>query len=136
MEEADQAFATVDVIADLQRDAGAIVDLELARFMADHGDPEQALALSRAAYEERPTVFAAQVLAWSLHQAGDSLSALPYAMEAQRLGTPDASLLLQAAVIADANGDLRLAEDLRSQAAGLEPWFSVLHPELDDPTER
>ena len=100
MEEADQAFATVRVIADLQRDAGAVVDLELARFMADHGNPEQALALSRAAYEERPTVFAAHVLAWSLHQAGDSVSALPYANEALRLGTPDASLLLQAAVIA------------------------------------
>jgi tetratricopeptide (TPR) repeat protein len=136
MEEADQAFATVGVIADLQRDAGAVVDLELARFMADHGDPEQALALSQAAYEERPTVFAAQVLAWSFHQVGDSVSALPYAMESLRLGTPDASLLLQAAVIADANGDAGLAEDLRWQASGLDPWFWALHPELGDPTER
>lgn len=134
-EEAEQAFATVGVIADLQRDAGAIVDLELARFMADHGDPEQALTLARAAYEERPTVFAAQILAWSLHQAGDSLSALPYAKEALRLGTADASLLLQAAVIADANGDQSLAEDLRSKTSGIDPWFSVLHPELADPSE-
>jgi cytochrome c-type biogenesis protein CcmH/NrfG len=129
----EQAFATVGVIADLQREAGAIVDLELARFMADHGDPDQALTLARAAYDTRPTVFAAQVLAWSLHQSGDSVSALPYAQEAHRLGTADASLLLQAAAIAAANGDHSLAEDLRSEASGLDPWFLVLHPELDDP---
>ena len=104
-EEADDAFATVGVIADLQRATGAVVDLELARFMADHGNVEQALALARAAYEERPTVFAAQVLAWSLHKSGDSAAALPYSKESLRLGTADASLLLQAAAIAAATGD-------------------------------
>ncbi len=135
-EEAEHAFATVEVIAELQRAAGAIVDLELARFMIDHGDPDQALALARAAYETRPTVFAAHVLAWSLHQVGDSESAMPFAKEAVRLGTDDASLLLQAAVIAEANGDQSLAELLRSRASGLDPWFSVLHPELAESSER
>lgn len=134
-EEANQAFATVGVIADLQRAAGALVDLELARFMADHGDPDQAVALARAAYETRPTVFAAQVLAWSLHQSGDSAAALPYAIEALRLGTADASLLLQAAAIAAANGDITLADDLQSTASGLDPWFHALHPELDHPSD-
>ena len=135
IDEADQVFATVGVIAQLQKDAGAVVDLELARFIADHGDPEQAVALAQAAYDTRPTVFAAQVLAWSLHQSGDSAAALPFVAEALRLGTPDAPLLLQAAEIAVANGDTNLAEDLGSSASGLDPWFLVLHPELDDPSD-
>lgn len=130
-EEADQVFARVGVVADLQRAAGAIVDLELAQFMADHGDPDQAVALARTAYERGSTILAAQVLAWSLHQSGDSEAALPFAKEAIRLGTADASLLLQAAAISLANGDHSLAEDLRSRASGLDPWFLVLHPELD-----
>ena len=131
--EAEEAFATVGVIADLQRATGAVVDLELARFMADHGDVEQALALARAAYEERPTVFAAQVLAWSLHKSGDSAAAVPYANESVRLGTADASLLIQAGAIAAANGDSDRAADLRSRASGLDPWFQVLHPDLYEP---
>ena len=130
-EDAGEAFETVEVIAELQREAGAVVDLELARFMADHGQPGQALVLARTAYETRPTVFAAQVLAWSLHRSGDSASALPYAIEALRFGTADASLLLQTAEIAVTNGDLRLAEVLRSRASVFDPWFSPLHPELD-----
>jgi tetratricopeptide (TPR) repeat protein len=131
-DEADQVFATVAVIAQLQAEAGAVVDLELARFMADHGDPEEAVALAEATYDDRPTVFAAQVLAWSLHEAGDSAAALSYVGEALRLGTLDAPLLLQAAEIAAATGDSSLAEDLRSKATGLDPWFLVLHPEFDD----
>lgn len=129
-EEAKQAFETVGVIAELQREAGAMVDLELARFTADHGAPDQAMPLARAAYEVRPTIFAAQVLAWSLYRSGDPAAALPYAAESLRLGTRDASLLLQAAAIATANGDTTLAVELRSAASGLDPWFQVLHPEL------
>lgn len=130
--EAEQAFATVEVIAELQRGAGAVVDLELARFMADHGNPEQAVALAQASYETRPTVFAAQVLAWSLYQSGDAVGAMPYAREALRLGTLDAGMLLQAAAIAASNGETALAGNLRSLASGLDPWFQVLHPELAD----
>ena len=97
--------------------------------------PNRRLPWPKAAYDTRPTVFAAQVLAWSLHQSGDSAAALPFVAEALRLGTPDAPLLLQAAEIAVANGDTNLAEDLGSSASGLDPWFLVLHPELDDPSD-
>lgn len=129
-DEGDQAFATVEVIADLQRAAGAVIDLELAHFLADHGDPDQAVQLAQIAYESRPSIKSAEVLAWSLYQSGDETRALEYASEAIRLGTADAGLLLRAAAIAAANGENDMAGQLRAQAAGLEPWFQVLHPEL------
>jgi tetratricopeptide (TPR) repeat protein len=129
-EEGERAFATVEVIADLQRAAGAVVDLELARFHADHGDPSQAVELAQSVYEIRPTIAAAEVLGWSLYQSGDAAAALPFARESLRLGTADAGLLLHAAAIAAANGESETANQLRSQASGLDPWFQVLHPEL------
>ena len=132
-EEAEQAFATVEVIADLQRVAGATIDLELARFAADHGSIDEALELARAAYAARPTISAAQVLGWSLYRSGDPIAALPYSTESLRLGTRDASLLLEAAAIAAANGDVARAEELREAASGIDPWFHVLRPDLGGP---
>ncbi|MGH8927359.1 MAG: tetratricopeptide repeat protein, partial [Acidimicrobiia bacterium] len=129
-DEARNAFDTVAVITDLQTEAGAIVDLELARFAANHGDPKAARVLAAEAYRNRPTVFAAQVLAWAMHRSGDSASALPLAEEALRLGTANASLHLQAAEILGANGQATRARQLRSAARQWDPWFHVLHPEL------
>ena len=129
-EEAASAFGTVNVIATLQQDAGAVVDLELARFEATHGNPETAVDLALAAYRDRPTVFAAEVVGWALHRAGRTEEALGYALESIRLGTPDAALLLHAARILKANGQTVRADELRNQAANLDPWFRVLHPEL------
>jgi hypothetical protein len=37
-------------------------------------------------------------------------------------------LLLHAAAIFEANGLITEAVELRSQAAGLDPWYRILHP--------
>jgi len=124
--EAEDAFATVEVVEELQLDAGIVVDLELARYEADHGDPARALSLAEAAYAERPTVFAAGVMGWSLYRIGETEAALPYAEESLRLGTLDAELRLWAAEIFAASGNDLAAEEQRQIAAGLDPWVAVV----------
>jgi hypothetical protein len=50
--------------------AGVATDLEVAAFAADHGDSARAVQLAQAAYDNRHTVFIADVLGWALTRAG------------------------------------------------------------------
>ncbi len=60
---AQKQYDLVRTMQTLNQSAGMDVDLELALFEADHGtDHEAALALARAAYAKRPTVYGADVL--------------------------------------------------------------------------
>lgn len=88
----------------LQEASGAVVDLEWARFEADHGDPPRAVTLAVAAYESRPTVHTADALAWARFQAGDVGGAAALVGEALALGSVDPVVRYHAAAIAAANG--------------------------------
>ena len=105
---------------------GMRVDLELAGFFADHGDAVTALRLARRAYAERPTVFAADTLAWALYRAGRPRAALPYAHEALRLGTRSSRLRFHAGAIEAANGHENAARTHLAAALELNPAFSPL----------
>jgi len=95
-----------------------VVDLELALFEADHGDPGAALALAQGAYADRPTVKAADALAWALLKNGRVADARKRSTEALRLGTRDPVLLYHAGAIAAAAGDRAAAiRDLKSSLA-------------------
>lgn len=105
-------YALVRAIEDLNRANGVAVDLELARFEADHAadpgaEPEVAVALARRAVAARPTVFAHDALGWALRQAGRPHEALPHARAAVALGTADALLWYH---LAAAEADAGLAE--------------------------
>ncbi|HXI46607.1 MAG TPA: tetratricopeptide repeat protein [Candidatus Acidoferrales bacterium] len=103
---------------------GVVVDLELALFEADHGSAATALTLAQAAYADRPTLRAADVLAWALFKNGRLSEARRMSAEALRLGTQDPVLLYHAGVIAAAALDKRDAiADLRA-ALALDPGFS------------
>jgi tetratricopeptide (TPR) repeat protein len=107
---------------------GVDTDLELALFDADHGnDPQATLALARTAYERRPSIKAADTLAWALFKAGQPAEAQRYAMEALRLGTRDALILYHAGMIAQAQGDAVAARDYLKQALEVNPHFSPLY---------
>ncbi|MDP9436809.1 MAG: tetratricopeptide repeat protein, partial [Actinomycetota bacterium] len=85
---------------------GADVDLELALFEADHGDPATALRYASAAYRDRPqAVLVQDAYAWALHRAGRSAEALPVARAALRLGTRLPALQYHLGAIAAAAGD-------------------------------
>lgn len=124
--EARIQYDLVRAIQQLNAGAGVDVDLELALFDIDHGaDPTQALQKARAAYNRRPSIYAADTLAWALYQHGDYTEARRYSQEALRLGTRDAMLYYHAGMIAHALGDTPAAHEHLHQALTINPAFSV-----------
>jgi len=114
--EAAAQYALVREIEGLNRASGVDVDLELARFEADHArdpgaDAEAAVAMARAALAARPTVFAEDTLGWALRQAGRPAEALPHAQAAVRMGTADALLWYHLAAV---EADLGRLDDART----------------------
>lgn len=126
---AERSYALVEAIQDLYVANGTDVDLELALFAADHPergqDPAETLALAEEAYARRPSVHAADVLAWARYRAGDVAGAWSASVEARRLGTQDALMLFHAGVIADASGDAASARELLTRALAIDPAFSL-----------
>jgi tetratricopeptide (TPR) repeat protein len=128
-DKAEEQYGLVEVMQQLNAEAGMNVDLELALFYANHGDKARALELARAAYETRPSIHAADALAWALHQTEQSTEAQPYIEEAMRLGTRDATLYYHAGMIAIANGDEIKGQELLQEALAINPQWNVLESE-------
>jgi Flp pilus assembly protein TadD len=105
--------------------SGVVVDLELATFEADHGDRATALSLAQAAYRERPTVKAADALAWALYRNGRFAEALGHSREALRLGTKDPAMLYHAGAIAATSGNSAAARRYLTAALRLDAGFSA-----------
>jgi tetratricopeptide (TPR) repeat protein len=105
--------------------AGVDVDLELALFEADHGDPAKALELAEAAYRTRQTVRTADALAWAYHRAGRADDAGRLSAEALRLGSKDPLLLYHAGMVAMTAGDMTTAGKRLTAALALDPGFSA-----------
>ncbi len=88
-DDATRNFKLARAEIDLFKATGVIVDLDLALFEADHGDPAKALEYAEAAYHTAPTVRAADALAWALHRLGRDAEARTRSDEALRLGSVD-----------------------------------------------
>lgn len=124
---APEAAASYDLVRQveaLNREAGVAVDLELARFEADHAG-EDAVAMAQAARDSRPTVFADDTLGWALRQAGRPAEALPYAQAAVRLGTADALFWYHLAAVEADLGRLDDARTHLAQALAANPYLTV-----------
>jgi tetratricopeptide (TPR) repeat protein len=107
---------------------GVDTNLEIALFYADHDiEIQTSLEKARSAYEARPNIHAADVLAWTLYKSGDYEEAQRYASEALELGTRDPLKLFHAGMIARELGQDEQAEEYLQQAVDLNPEFSVLH---------
>ncbi len=135
---AQKQYDLVRTMQTLNQSAGMNVDLELALFEADHGtDHEAALALARAAYAKRPTLYGADVLAWALYQAGKSDEAQQWSDKALTLGTQDALLYFHAGMIAYANDDHTMAREHLQRAREINPHFSLRYaPTLETTLQR
>jgi tetratricopeptide (TPR) repeat protein len=124
---AADAAASYDLVRQveaLNRDAGVAVDLELARFEADHASPA-AVPMATAARDARPTVFADDTLGWALRQAGRPAEGLPYAQAAVRLGSADALFWYHLAAV---EADLGRLDDARihlARALSTNPYLTV-----------
>ena len=122
---ADRQFALARAEIELFQANGVTVDLELALFEADHGDPSRALELALAAYEATPTVRAADAVAWALHRQGRDADARTWSRNALRLGAVEPLLRYHAGAIEAAVGDRAAARrDLRA-ALDTDPGFGA-----------
>jgi tetratricopeptide (TPR) repeat protein len=122
-------YELVRVIERLNRANGVAVDLELARFEADHArdrgaDPRRAVAMARRALAERPTIYAADTLGWALRQAGRPRQALPHARAAVRLGTRDAVLWYHLAAVEADLGRTAAARRHLAEAFAINPYLT------------
>ena len=123
--DASNSYATAMAEIQLFQATGVVVDLDLALFDADHGDPVQALAFALTAYKATPTVRAADAIAWALHRLGRAREAKAHSDEALRLGSIDPLLRYHAGAIDDALGDAIGARHNLELALDTDPGFSA-----------
>ena len=118
-------LALVEAERRLLESNGVNVDVELAVFEADHGNPSRAVRLARAAYAAAPSVRSADALGWALTQAGRSEEGLRYARQALRRGWRDPLALYHAGVAARKAGHEHAAR--RWLKAADTPALAPLH---------
>ena len=128
-DEASDTFAVVRAMQQLFAENGVNVDLELALFEANHGDPQRAVELARAAYATQPNVKAADALGWALYRAGQSEDARAYSTEALRLGSTSGQFHFHAGMIAFAQGDRAAAREHLERALTTPGTISALYAE-------
>jgi tetratricopeptide (TPR) repeat protein len=127
-QKAAEQYDLVRAIDKLYRANGVNTDLEIALFYADHNlELQTSLQKARAAYEARPSIDAADTLAWTLYKTGNYREAQPYASEALKLGTRDPLKLFRAGMISKALGQKEQAQEYLQQAVDLNPHFSLLY---------
>ena len=125
---AEEQYELIQSMDKLLRANGVNTDLEIALFYADHDmNLQTSLQKARAAYDARPSIHAADVLAWTLYKSGDFEEARKYSSEALKLGTRDPLKLFHAGVIARALGQREQARAYLQKAIDLNPHFSVLY---------
>src|SRR5215204_5492518 len=127
-DKAEEQYDLVRSIDKLLRANGVDTDLEIALFTADHDiDLQTSLEKARAAYDARPSIHAADALAWTLYKSGNYKEAREYSSEALRLETRDPLKLFHAGMISKAFGEKEQARTFLQQAVDLNPRFSLLY---------
>lgn len=125
--QADDAYALARAEAALFRSNGVNVDVELALFEADHGDPTGALVDARAGWRSRHSIHAADALAWALYRNHRTARAARIEAQALRLGTQDALSFFHAGMIAARLGHHGESQRLLTHALAINPHFSILY---------
>ncbi len=101
-------------------------DLELARFLADHGlQPERALGEARVAWASAPNQPGAHTLAWCLYRAGQFDEAATWIARALETNMPDPELHFHSGLIHLARNDRTSARQSLEKALALNAAF---HP--------
>ena len=123
-EASKDAYAVVEATATLAKINKQIYNRQLVLFYANHGRKvNEAVRLAEAELRERKDVYGYDALAWALYKRGDYRAAVGNATQALRLGTPDASILYHAGMIAAAAGEKQVASDRLRRALALSPEF-------------
>jgi tetratricopeptide (TPR) repeat protein len=110
---------------------GVQPDPEMTLFLADHGiERARAIRQARHQYNKRPSIYAADALAWALYAAGAPRPAQRYVGSALRLGTRDASLFFHAGMIHKALGNISRARSYLRRTLAINPHFSIRHSQV------
>lgn len=133
-ERAREQYDLVRAMQQLNAATGMDVDLEMALFEADHGDPSKALEMAEAAYRRRPTIYAEDILAWAHYRNGNYAEAQRYMDRALRLNTQDARMFFHQGMIAAARGESGRATTFLQAALNLNPHFDLLQAPLAEAT--
>jgi tetratricopeptide (TPR) repeat protein len=129
-EAAEEQYKLVEVIEKLYRANGVDMDMEIALFHADRDQKlDETVALARKAYTNRPSIHAADVLAWALYKTGKYDEAWKHSEEALQLETKDALKFFHAGMIAFALGEEAQAREYLERALAINPHFSILYAE-------
>lgn len=129
--EADEQYLLVDFIRKLNKANGVVGDLQLAGFLADHDrDLSEALQLAEAEYKARPTVYAADTLAWCYYKNGRMPEARKYSLKALSQNTPEAMFLYHRGMILAKAGDMSGARKALYQALSQNPYFEPMGANL------
>ena len=124
---AEQAYATVEVIATLSPLQRRLYDRQLALFYLDHDrDLGTALEIAQASEAARPDVYGQDILAWALYKNGRPTEARSLSDRARSLGTPDARLLYHAGMISLALGERDRGRAELAAALARSPAFDPL----------
>ncbi len=127
---AQQQYKLIGTIEKLFEANGVDMDMEIALFDADHDkDLKATVEKARKAYANRPSIHAADVLAWALYKTGNYKEAQPYSHEALKLDTKDALKLFHAGMISYQLGENTQAQTYLEQALAINPHFSFLYAE-------
>ncbi len=136
-DEAAKQYALMDAIDRLYQANGVNTDLQMTLYFADHDlNLEDALRQARDVHTQRPSIQAADALAWALYKSGRYQEALGYSQEALRLGTQDASMFFHAGMIDYRLGDYQQARAYLEKALAINPRFSVLYSQTAADTLR
>lgn len=90
-------------------------------------DGAEAVKWARKDLEMRQTPAAHDAMAWALYRAGDFLASRAEIDAALSGGIKDAHILSHASFIYSAAGDLKKGEDLRREAAAVNPHYNNFH---------
>jgi tetratricopeptide (TPR) repeat protein len=126
--QAAQQYDLAKALHELQQDNGVQTDAELALFLADHDlDLPNALKHARAAFELRPSIYAADVLAWTLYKNAEYKEAAEYSQNALQLNTKNALFYFHAGMISASLGETLKAQEFLRTALDINPHFSIRH---------
>jgi tetratricopeptide (TPR) repeat protein len=126
--EADRQYELVRSIDKLYQANGVDTDVEMALFNADHDyNLPDALQHAQQEYKARPSIKAADVLAWTLYKTGDYKAANEAEQQALRLGMQDGLYYYHAALINSKLGQTEQARSYLEKTLTLNPNFSMLY---------
>ncbi len=127
---ATQEYALTQTGYSASKKSGVNTDLEEALFLADHDlDLSQAVIKAENAFKERPSVYAADYLSWTLYKNGQFKEASKYTKDALRLGENDALILYHQGMISFGNNDVEVGKKYLTKALQINPNFSILESE-------